>query len=147
MPFWSVLSLNCWRLFKIYTSYIKSKCRSAKMINIPCFSVPHIQFLSVQSYKRLKLGAFQKWLFRKTNGRNIRVVKINTFSHVLMLILRELKDIPSGEQLVKKNYIMSRIRIIIPFRVKLGPFKKRSRSFSFHTFLILILIIYSNGVK
>ena len=36
IPFWSVLSLNCCRLFKVYTSYIISKCRSIKMINQGC---------------------------------------------------------------------------------------------------------------
>ena len=86
IPFWSVLSLNCCRLFKIYTSYIISKCRSVKMINIPWFWVLHFYLLSVQSYKRLKLRAFKEWLFCKTNGGQIRVVRI-------MFILRELKDI------------------------------------------------------
>ena len=93
IPFWSVLSLNCCRLFKIYRSYIISKCRSVKMINIPWFLVPHFYLLSVQSYKRLKLRAFKEWLFRKTNGRQILVVKINTFANALMFIIRELKDI------------------------------------------------------
>ena len=93
IPFWSVLSLNCCCLFKIYTSYIISKCRSVKMINIPWFLVPHFYLLSVQSYKRLKLRAFKEWLFRKTNGRQIRVVRINTFANVLMFIFPELKDI------------------------------------------------------
>ena len=84
MPFWSVcVSLNCCRLFKIYTSYIISKCRLVKMINIPCFLVPHFSFLSVQSYKRPKLGAFKEYLFRKTNGRKIRVFKINAFANAL----------------------------------------------------------------
>ena len=86
IPFWSVLSLNCCCLFKIYTSYIISKCRSVKMINIPWFWVLHFYLLSVQSYKRLKLRAFKEWLFCKTNGGQIRVVRI-------MFILRELKDI------------------------------------------------------
>ena len=86
IPFWSVLSLNCCRLFKIYTSYIISKCRSVKVINIPWFWVLHFYLLSVQSYKRLKLRAFKEWLFCKTNGGQIRVVRI-------MFILRELKDI------------------------------------------------------
>ena len=94
IPFWSVLSLNCCRLFKIYTSYIILKCRSVEMINIPWFLVPHFYLLSVQSYKRLKLRAFKEWLFRKTNGRQIRVVRINTFANVLMFILRGLKDTP-----------------------------------------------------
>ena len=93
IPFWSVLSLNCCRLFKIYTSYIISKCRSVKMINIPWFLVPHFYLLSVQSYKRLKLRAFKEWLFRKTNGRQIHVGRLNTFANVLMFILRELQDI------------------------------------------------------
>ena len=93
IPFWSVLSLSCCCLFKIYTSYIISKCRWVKMINIPWFLVPHFYLLSVQSYKRLKLRAFKEWLFRKTNGRQIIVVRLNTFANVLMFILRELKDI------------------------------------------------------
>ena len=92
IPFWSVLSLNCCRLLKIYTSYIISKCRSIK-INIPWFLVLHFYLLSVQSYKRLKLRAFKEWLFCKTNGRQICVVRINTFARVLMFMLRELKDI------------------------------------------------------
>ena len=93
IPFWSVLSLNCCRLFKIYTSYIVSKCRSVKMIDIPWFWVPCFYLLSVQSYKRLKLGVFTEWLFCKTSGRQICVVRINTLTTVLMFILRELKDI------------------------------------------------------
>ena len=36
IPFWSVLFLNYCCLFKIYTSYIISKCRSVKMINQGC---------------------------------------------------------------------------------------------------------------
>ena len=44
IPFWSVLSLNCCRLFKIYRSYIISKCRSVKIINIPWFLVPKNQW-------------------------------------------------------------------------------------------------------
>ena len=91
--FWSVLPLSCCCLFKIYTSYIISKRKSVKMINIPWFLVPHFYLLSVQSYKRLKLRAFKEWLFRKTNGRQIIVVRLNTFANVLMFILRELKDI------------------------------------------------------
>ena len=93
IPFWSVLSLSCCCLFKIYTSYIISKCRWVKMINIPWFLVPHFYLLSVQSYKRLKLRAFKKLLCRKTNGRQILVVRINTFVNILMFILRELKNI------------------------------------------------------
>ena len=74
IPFWYVSSLNCCRrLFKICTSYIISKCRWIK-INIPWFLVPYFYLLSVQSYKRLKLRAFKEWLFRKTNGRQIRIV-------------------------------------------------------------------------
>ena len=87
-----MLSLNCCRLFKIYTSYI-SNCRLVKVINIPWFLVPHFYLLLLQSYKRLKLRAFKERLFRKTNGWQIRVVRINTFANVLMFILRELKDI------------------------------------------------------
>ena len=36
-------------------------------------------------------------LFCKTNGRQIHVVRINTYVNVLMFILRELKDIPPFE--------------------------------------------------
>ena len=97
MQFWSVLPLNCCRLFKIYTRYITSKFRSVKMINIPWFLVPHFYLLSVQSYKRRKLLVCKEKLFLNSNGKTIRVVKINTFANTLMLILRELKDIPSGE--------------------------------------------------
>ena len=93
IPFWSVLSLNCCRLFKIYTSYIISTCGSVKMINIPWFFLPHFYLLTEQSYKRLKLRAFKEWLFGKTNRRQTRVVRINTFANVLMFILCELKDI------------------------------------------------------
>ena len=50
---WAVSKLLL--LFKIYTSYIMSKCKSVKMINIPWFLVPHFYLLSVESYKRLKL--------------------------------------------------------------------------------------------
>ena len=82
IPFWSVLSLSCYCLFKIYTSYIISKCKSVKMINIT--------WVSVQSYKRLTLRVFKELLFRKTNGRQIIVIRLNTFSNVLMFILREL---------------------------------------------------------
>ena len=57
--FWSVLPLSCCCLFKIYTSYIISKRKSVKMINIPWFLVPHFYLLTVQSYKRLKLRAFK----------------------------------------------------------------------------------------
>ena len=67
--FWSVLSLSCCCLFKIYTSYIISKCKSVKMINIPWFLVPHFYLLSVQSYKRLKLRAFKAWLFCKNQWK------------------------------------------------------------------------------
>ena len=74
-------------------SYIISKCKSVKVINSPWFLAPHFYLLSVQSYKRLKLRTFKEWLFRKTNGRQILVVKINIFANVLMFILRELKDI------------------------------------------------------
>ena len=80
IPFWSVLSLSCCYLFNIYTSYIISKCKSVKMINISWFLIPHFYLLSVQSYKRLKLTAFKEWLFRKTNGRRILVVRLNTFA-------------------------------------------------------------------
>ena len=70
IPIWSVLSLNCCRLFKIYTSYIISKCTSVKMINIPWLWVLHFYLLSVQSYKRRKLTAFKESLFHKTNRRD-----------------------------------------------------------------------------
>ena len=93
ITFWSVLSLSCCCLFKVYTSYIISKCKSGKMINIPWFLVLHFYLLSDQSYKRLNLRAFKESLFRKTNGRQIRVVRINTFATVLMFTFRELKDI------------------------------------------------------
>ena len=42
---WNVLSLNCSRLFIIYTSYFISKCLSVKLIYIPWFLVPHFQLL------------------------------------------------------------------------------------------------------
>ena len=102
-------------LFKIYTSYIMSKCKSVKMINIPWFLVPHFYLLSVQSYKRLKLRAFKEWLFRKTNGRQMHVVRINTFANVLMLIFRELKDILV--YLEKKIVFMNSREMIISFRI------------------------------
>ena len=54
-------------------------------------------FFGPASYKRLKLGAFKEKLFWKTNGRKIRITKINTFADALMFILSELKDIPFGE--------------------------------------------------
>ena len=63
------------------------------MINIAWFLVPHFYLLSVQSYKRRMMRAFKECLFCKTNGRQIRVVRINTFANVLMFILRELKYI------------------------------------------------------
>ena len=115
IPFWSVLSLNCCRFFKIYTSYIVAKCRSVKLINIPWFLVRQFYLLSVQSYKRLKLRAFKEWLFRKTNGRQMRVVRINTFANVLMLIFRELKDIIV--YLEKKIVFMNSREMIISFRI------------------------------
>ena len=90
---WSVLPLNSCRLFKIYTSYIISKCTLVKMINIPWFWVLHFYFFSVQSYKRLTLTAFKESLFRETYGREIRAARINTFANVLIFILPELKDI------------------------------------------------------
>ena len=37
---------------------------------------PHFYLLSVQSYKGLKLRAFKEWLFRKTNWRQILVVRL-----------------------------------------------------------------------
>ena len=114
IPFWSVLSLSCCCLFKIYTSYIISKCKSVKMINIPWFLVPHFYLLSVQSYKRLKLRAFKEWLFRKTNGRQILVVRINTFVNVLTFIIRELKDYLFT---CKKIAFMSSTEMIIPFPI------------------------------
>ena len=40
MPFWSVLSLNCYPLLKIYTSHAKTKFRSVRMINFLWFLVP-----------------------------------------------------------------------------------------------------------
>ena len=92
IQFWSVLSLNCCRSLKIYTSYIISKCRSIK-INIPWFLVLHFYLLPVQNYKRLKLRAFKEWLFCKTNERHTRVVRVNAFANVLMFIHRELQDI------------------------------------------------------
>ena len=69
IPFWSVLSLSCCCLFKIYTSYVISKCKSVKVINSPWFLVPHFYLLSVQSYKRLKLRAFKAWLFCKNQWK------------------------------------------------------------------------------
>ena len=56
--YWSVLSLNCYRLFKIYTSYIISKCRSGKMINTPFLGPAFIALVSPN--KGLKLRAFKK---------------------------------------------------------------------------------------
>ena len=51
-----------------------------------------------------KVGStLKEKLFRNINGRNIPVARINTFANALMFILRELKDILSGEQLVKKS--------------------------------------------
>ena len=79
------------------SSYIISKCRSIKTINIPWSLVPHVYLLSVQICKRLRLGAFKESLFRKINGRKVRFIKINTFADALMFILHELKDILSGE--------------------------------------------------
>ena len=87
IPVWSVLSLGCC-CFKIYTNHIILKCKSVKMINIPWFLVPHFYLLSVQSYKRLKLSALKEWLFRKTNGKQILVVRLNTFTNVLMFIYK-----------------------------------------------------------
>ena len=43
---------------------------------------------------------------------------------------------------------MSSIGKIIPFRVKLGPFKNRSRSSSFSYLLFIVTVnIYTNSVK
>ena len=49
--------------------------------------------VSCQSKVIRKLRAFKESLFRKTNGRQILVVKLNTFAKVLMFILPEMKDI------------------------------------------------------
>ena len=114
IPFWSVMSLNCCRFFKIYTSYIIAKCRSVKLINIPWFLVPHFYLLSVQNYKHLKLRAFKEWLFCKTNGRQIRVVRINTFANVLSSYFVSWKIYLFT---CKKNAFISSTEMIIPFRI------------------------------
>ena len=96
------------------------------MINIPWFLVSHFYLLSVQSYKHLKLRAFKEWLFRKTNGRQILVVGLNTFANALMFTLRELKySIPC-----KIRPVQEKIEIVLIFK-----------------FLILILNIDSNSVQ
>ena len=83
----------------------------------------------------------------KFHAGKIIVVRINTFANVRMLTLCELEDIPFSGWF-KKNAIRSSIDIIIPFRVKFGPLKKRSKSSSFsYLFLILTLHIYSNSVN
>ena len=76
------------------------------MINIPWFLDPH----------------------------KIPAVRINTFANALMFILRGLKDILSGK-LLKKNNIMSRIGIIIPFRIKYGLISFHFQTISFSCFL------------
>ena len=119
IPFWNVSSLNCCRrLFKICTSYIISKCRWIK-INIPWFLVPYFYLLSVQSYKRLKLRAFKEWLFRKTNGRQIRIV--NTFGNVRSYFVSwKIYCL-----LVKKIVFMSRTEIVPIIFLRLW-YEKRS---------------------
>ena len=105
------------------------------MINIPWFLVPHFYLLSVQSYKRLKLRAFKEWLFRKTNGRQIRVVRINTFVNVLYVHNSWAERYTSSWITHKKVALMNNTEIIIPLRIKFGSFENRSRSFSFSHFL------------
>ena len=111
---------------QICTSYIIWKCKSVKMINIPWFLVSHFYLLSVQSYKHLKLRAFKEWLFRKTTGRKILAVGLNTSSNTLMFILREQKySIPC-----KIRPVQEKIEIVLIFK-----------------FSILILNIDSNSVQ
>ena len=89
-PFWSALFLNCCRLLKIYTSYPISKCWSVKMINISWFLDPHKD----------------------------PAIRINTFANAIMFILRELKDISSGEWLKKNHYEQHRNNYSILHKIR-----------------------------
>ena len=114
IPFWSVLSLSCCCLFKIYTSYIISKCKSVKMINIPWFLVPHFYLLSVQSYKRLKLRAFKDDYFAEP-------VEDNFLSSDSILSRTSLCPYIVSWKIYlftsKKIAFMSSTEMIIPFRI------------------------------
>ena len=104
IPFWSLLSLTCCCLFKTYTSYIISKCQSVNIINIPWFLVPHFHLLE----------SVKEWFFRNTNGRQIRVVRINTFTNIVMFIFRELRIYLFT---CEKIAFMSSTETIIPFHI------------------------------
>ena len=84
-------------------------------------------------------------LLRLHDGK-IPVVRSSTFANTLMFTLCKLKHIPFGEYL-KQNAIMSSIGIIIPFRIELGPFKKRLISSSFFHFLRFDPYTCLNSVK
>ena len=107
-------SLNCCRLFKIYTSYIILKCRSVEMINIPWFLVPHFYLLSVQSYKRLKLRAFKDDYFAEP-------VEDNFLSSDSILSRTSLCPYFVSWKIYlftsKKIAFMSSTEMIIPFRI------------------------------
>ena len=133
IPFWSVLSLNCCRFFKIYTSYIVAKCRSVKLINIPWFLVRQFYLLSVQSYKRLKLRAFKAWLFCKNQW------KANLCRQNQYFRKRPYVHTSWAERytclLVKKIAFISSTEMIIPFHIKFLRLRHEKRCILWSLFL------------
>ena len=143
-----MLSLSYCHLLKVYTSYTISNCSSVEKINIPWFSVLHFYLLSVQGFKRLKLGAFKEQLFRKTKGRKIYVVvRINTFTNALMLALLRLKDIPFGVWLfIKRHNEWHRNDYYTPHKIR--PVQEKiGIILIFSFFKIVILNTYANRPK
>ena len=96
IPFRSVLSLSCCCLSKIYTSYIISKCKSVKIINIPWFLAPHFYLLSAQN----------QW--KPNSCRQTQYFRERPYVHVSWKIYLFTS---------KKIAFMSSTEMIIPFRI------------------------------
>ena len=110
IPFWSVLSLNCCLLSKIYTSYIISKCRSVKMRNIPWFF--GAAFLSLVSPElwALKVGlTFQKNLCYLLDWKPFKIDGKRSFCS------QDIKVFVTTFWLCRKNCSTRKIRITSKF--------------------------------
>ena len=139
ISFWSVLSLNCCRFFKIYTSYTISKYRSVKMINIPCFLV--LLVISVWSWERLK----KNYSGRPTEEKFVSPKLILSLTPLCSyLVSWKIYLLVSN---LKKNCLYEQNMNNFSIPCKIRPVQEKIEIALICTFLILILDIYSNSIE
>ena len=96
IPFWSVLSLSCCCLFKIYTSYIISKSNQPKVI-------------SVESWERLRNDYSTKPMEGKFLSSDSILSRMSLYSYFVSWKIYLFTS--------KKIAFKSKTEMIIPFRI------------------------------